>query len=129
MGKGFRNLLGKNDRVDTKLVEEFRGADAEHLSYDYFKGLTSLSVLTLGGVLTLSETAFAQDISAAQMLIAGGLIAGGGIIALQCQSDIVQVARGAKTHAPWLNIGHRLAPALFGGGIGAFLAMLVGAYI
>ena len=125
--RGFlQGIFGKHPRVDPAVVEEYRGADAENLSYDFFKGLTSLSVLTLGGVLTLSETAFGEQISSAQMLLASGLVAAGGIVSLQCQADIVQVSRGAKTYAPWLKFGHRLAPGLFGGGIGAFLAMLAG---
>lgn len=113
--------------TDAQLIAEFRGANAENLSYDFFKNMTSLSVLTLGGILTLSEGLFAERIKFWQMMIAAGLIAGGGVVALQCQADIVQMARGKKVSAAWLRFGHRLAPGLFGGGIGAFLTLIGGA--
>ena len=112
---------------DSELVQEFSEIDAENLSYDFFKNLTSLSIVTLGGVLTLSEKVFAEEIETWQMLGASGLIAASGIVALQCQADIVQVARGKKAPTSILRYGHRLAPALFGGGIGAFLFLLVAA--
>ncbi len=121
--------VGELKSSDSELLQEFNEIDAENLSYDYFKNLTSLSVLTLGGVLTLSEKVFADQIEPWQMLVAGGLVAASGIVALQCQADIVQVSRGKKAPTAWLRFGHRLAPALFGGGIGAFLVILVGAYL
>ncbi len=124
-----KSVLDKLKSDDVELVEEFTNIDAENLSYDYFKNLTSLSVLTLGGVLTLSEKVFAEQIETWQMFVAAGLVAAGGIVALQCQADIVQVARGKKAPTSWLRYGHRLAPGLFGGGIGAFLALLAGAFI
>lgn len=114
--------------TDEQLRAEFIGADAENLSYDFFKNMTSLSVLTLGGVLTLSEGFFAERIEFGQMMIAAGLIAGGGVVALQCQADIVQMARGKKPSTTWLRFGHRLSPGLLGGGIGAFLTLIAGAF-
>ena len=116
----------RRERENALLAEEFSSIDAENLSYDFFKGLTSLSILTLGGVLGLSESVFAEDINTLQMLTAGGLVAASGITALQCQADIVQVARGRKQPTVWLRWGHRIAPALLGGGIGAFLILLSG---
>ena len=116
----------RRERENALLAEEFSGIDSENLSYDFFKGLTSLSILTLGGVLGLSESVFADDINTLQMLTAGGLVAASGITALQCQADIVQVARGRKQPTVWLRWGHRIAPALLGGGIGAFLILLSG---
>lgn len=116
----------RRERESALLAEEFSGIDAGNLSYDFFKGLTSLSILTLGGVLGLSESVFAEQINTLQMLTAGGLVAASGIIALQCQADIVQVARGRKQPTVWLRWGHRIAPALLGGGIGSFLILLSG---
>jgi hypothetical protein len=115
--------------TDEELLAEFSKIDSENLSYDYFKNLTSLSVLTLGGVLTISEKVFADQIEVWQMLLASGLVAASGIVALQCQADIVQVSRGKKSPTSWLRYGHRLAPALFGGGIGAFMAILVSSFV
>ena len=114
---------------DEDLLAEFRNIDSENLSYDYFKNLTSLSIVTLGGVLTLSEKVFAEQIEVWQMMTASGLVAASGIVALQCQADIVQMSRGKKATSVWLRHGHRLAPAFFGGGIGAFLTLLAMAFV
>ena len=114
---------------DEDLLAEFGDIDSENLSYDYFKNLTSLSIVTLGGVLTLSEKVFAEQIEVWQMMTASGLVAASGIVALQCQADIVQISRGRKASSIWLRHGHRLAPAFFGGGIGAFLALLAMAFV
>ena len=110
--------------TDEQALEEYRGIDAENLSYDFFKNLTSLSILALGGVLTLSEKVFGDSINTVQMFIAAGFFAVSGIVALQCQSDIVQVARGKKAPTAWLRWGHRLVPGLLGGGVGIFLLIL-----
>ena len=115
--------------TDDELLAEFKNIDSENLSYDYFKNLTSLSIVTLGGVLTLSEKVFTDQVEVWQMMTAAGLVAAGGVVALQCQADIVQVSRGKKAPTVWLRIGHRLAPSLFGGGVGAFMAILGSAFI
>ena len=125
----FLKPRGSIELTDEDLLAEFKNIDSENLSYDYFKNLTSLSVVTLGGVLTLSEKVFADQIEVWQMMIAAGLVAAGGVVALQCQADIVQVSRGQKAPTAWLRYGHRLAPSLFGGGIGAFMAILGSAFI
>ena len=112
--------------TDEEVLAEYKGIDAESLSYDFFKHLTSLSILVLGGVLTLSQEVFSESVEDWQMFAVAGMIALGGLIALQCQSDIVQVARGKKSSSSVLRWGHRIAPAFFGAGIGVFLATLVG---
>ena len=119
-GSFVERWMAESERLQT----EFASIDAENISYDYFKNLTSLSVLALGGVLGLSETVFADRLMSVQMLTAGGLVAAAGLVALQCQADIVQVARGRKAPTIWLRFGHRLAPVLLGAGLGAFLIMI-----
>ena len=123
--KSLTERLGGTSNED--VLAEYRDIDAENLSYDFFKNLTSLSILALGGVLTLSEKVFADSIETWQMFVAAGFFAISGIVALQCQSDIVQVSRGKKAPTAWLRWGHRLAPALVGCGVGSFLVMLGGA--
>ena len=110
----------ENERLRQELCEAGPG----NISYDFFKHMVSLSVLTLGGIVGMSEGLFAGRITLPQMMIASGLIAASGIVALQCQSDIVQVARGRKEPTIWLRWGHRIVPALFGAGIGAFLILV-----
>ncbi|MXO85095.1 hypothetical protein GRI38_03520 [Altererythrobacter aurantiacus] len=127
--EGRKTLTEKlGGTTDEQLLAEFTGADAENLSYDFFKNMTSLSVLTLGGILTLSEGLFAERIEFRQMMLTAGLIAAGGVVALQCQADIVQMARGKKVSAAWLRFGHRIVPGFLGAGIGSFLALIAGAF-
>lgn len=120
-------LTEKHGTTDEQILQEFRShdIDAQNISYDYFKSLTSLSIVTLGGILTLSEKVFNEQINSAQMLMAATLLGASGFIALQCQSDIVQVSRGKKKPNFWLRWGHRIAPGLFGGGVGSFLAFIL----
>ena len=124
----------KNDNEDAVNIEptdfrdEFAGIDASDISYDYFKSMVSLSVLALGGIVGLAESLFGDRITTTQLLLVAGLMAASGIVALQCQSDIVQVARGKKTPTYWLRWGHRIVPALFGGGIGGFFVLMLGVF-
>jgi len=76
-------------------------------------------------VLTLSEKVFKDSIETPEMLTIAGFFALSGVVSLQCQVDIVQVARRKKKTSVWLRWGHRIAPGLLGGGVGAFLALLV----
>ncbi len=126
MKRHFRS--DRREAKNARLREEYSGIDSENVSYDFFKGLTSLSILSLGGILGLSESVFIDKVTTWQMLVAGGLVAASGITALQCQADIVQVSRNRKEPTIWLRWGHRVAPGLLGGGIGAFLIMLAGVF-
>ncbi len=125
----MKSVKERLQQIDDGLVTEFEAADAEDLSYDFFKNLASLSVLTLGGVLTLSESVFVDRVEPWMMFLTGGFIAAAGLLALQCQAEIVQLSRGKKPPSNFLRFGHRLAPGLFGGGIGGFLAMLGTGYL
>jgi len=109
---------------DEEILEEYKNIDAENLSYDFFKNLTSMSIFAFGGFLTISEKVFKDNVETWEMFLIAGLIAASGIISLQCMMDIVQVSRGKKDRSVWLRWGHQVAPALLGGGIGAFLAVL-----
>ena len=104
--------------------QEFRDADAENLSYDFFKFFSSTSILAIGGLLTLSQSVFSENIESWQMLAATFCVAGAGIIAAQCQHDIVQISRGSKRAGWTLRIGHVAVPTLFGAGIASFLVFI-----
>lgn len=104
--------------------EEFAGVDNDHVVYDFFKTMTSLCLLTLGGILTLSESIYGDRISLTAMFIAAGFVAFAGIIALQCMVDIVHLARGRQHASHWLRWGDRVSPGLLGAGVGVFLYMI-----
>lgn len=101
------------------------GVDPDFLTYDFFKTFTSLCMITLGGLLTLSETVFGRNFEPWQIIAVCVPVALSGIIALQCQTDMVQLAKGIKPRsAKTLKYGLRLVPSLYGLGIGGFLYVL-----
>ena len=71
-----------------------------------------------------------QHFDAWQIVAVSVPVAASGIVALQCQTDLVQLAKGVKPRSTFLlNHGLRLTPALYGGGVGAFLVILFTSYL
>ena len=98
------------------------------LAYDYFKSMVSLSVATLGGILTLGGTVFGSRIAPWQMGLAALAVGASGLIALQAQTDIMQLCQGVKPPMNSSRAALRLAPSLFGLGLGLFLAAVLLSY-
>ena len=99
------------------------------LAYDYFKSMVSVSMATLGGILTLGETVFGGRISSLQLVMAALPVAISGMLALQGQTDIVQLCQGVKPPLNSSRAALRLVPALYGTGVGIFLAFLILSYV
>lgn len=116
-----------SDEIETKpdwkalQRAEFEKVDNDHVVYDFFKTMTSLCLLALGGILTLSESVFADRISATGMLVAAVFVALSGLVSMQCMVDIVHIARGRQQSSATLRWGDRVAPGLFGAGVGMFI--------
>lgn len=104
---------------DEEMPEPRRRDSTESYLYDYFKYLTSLALLTLGGVLTLSESVsdkFSRYALTAVLI----LVAASGVLAFSGVSEIVR-ARSTGTGYRHLEILRKVAPALLAAGIGVFL--------
>ena len=99
------------------------------LAYDYFKSMVSVSMATLGGILTLGETVFGARIAPLQLVMAALPVAISGMLALQGQTDITQLRQGVKPPLDSSRAALRLVPALYGVGVGIFLAFLTLSYI
>lgn len=106
-----------------------RGLREPALAYDYFKSMVSVSVATLGGILTLGETVFGARLSPEQVIMAALPVALAGMLALQGQTDIAQVLQGLKPPLNSSKAGLKLVPALYGLGVGVFLAFLILSYL
>jgi hypothetical protein len=126
----FIELVGRS-RMSDSLPETEQASrssdrvDPDFLAYDFYKSFTSLCMITLGGLLTLSETVFGRDFQPWQIIAVCLPVAASGVIALQCQTDMVQLAKGVRPRSKFfLNYGLRLTPSLYGIGIGAFLYVL-----
>ena len=105
------------------MIDEEQGPpDGQMVLYDFFKWLTTLCLLTLGGVLSLSQSAAVhlRDGDIAKLLVPLCLAA---ILGLTGASGIVRAKVGGK--APWIRPLHRigLATASLGLGVGVFLVL------
>jgi len=102
-----------------------RTFDDEALLYDWFKHLTTVSLLTLGGVLSLSQLAAAQDIK--KPILIGVLIAlaGAGVLAFSAADQIVRARASGSPLPKQVLILQKAASALLSIGLGAFLYIFV----
>ena len=101
------------------------GGDADSMLYDWFKHLTSLSLITLGGVLSLSQVAEAKDIKPATLGVVLLLVSIAGVMAFSAADQIVQSRiKGLPlpTQVKWM---HRATPGVLGMGLGAFIYVFV----
>lgn len=99
--------------------------DGELLLYDFFKHLTSLSVLLLGGVLILAPDSNASDVAPEMVGAIIACIAIGGIMAFSGSNEIVRARFTATPTNRSLKLNRIGAPAALGLGIGMFLVMFI----
>jgi hypothetical protein len=88
--------------------------------YDWFKHLTTLSILALGGVLSLSQSEGA-NLKTSTLIIVVVLIGAAGVAAFTAAEKIMGAVANDEpmpSSVGWLQKG---APALLGMGVGAFL--------
>jgi len=101
------------------------GRDSELLLYDFFKHLTSLSILVLGGVLIIAQAAESADVKPWVIVAVLLLVSGGGVAAFSGSSEIVRSRYTATPIRPSVRWLRSLAPALLAMGVGMFLSMFV----
>ena len=100
--------------------DQLRGTGRVAMLYDWFKHLTTLSILALGGVLSLSQSGN-TDLKPATLVIVVLFIGSAGIAAFTAAEKIMNaVANDVPLPASvgWLQ---KATPALLGMGVGAFL--------
>ena len=99
-------------------------SDRELLLYDYFKHLTSLSLLTLGAVLAIAQAADSNDVKPPVLITVLVVISGGGICSFVGASEIVK-KRYTGTASRSLEFYRKAAPSLLALGVGMFLGVYV----
>jgi hypothetical protein len=100
---------------------------AHALLYDWFKHLTSLSLLTLGGVLSLSQVGGAGEIKRAVLITVLAFVAVSGVLAFS-GADMVVKSRTQGTPLPrYIHTWRGIASVILSMGVGAFLYAFVGA--
>lgn len=98
-----------------------RPVENDALLYDWFKYLTTMSLLTLGGVLTLSQSPDGADIKAPVLAAVLVVVAIAGVLAF---SGADQIVRAKLANQPLPRQVHRLqraAPLTLAMGVGGFL--------
>lgn len=100
-----------------------QGPEPDLLLYDFFKHLTSLAVLILGGVLLVAQASDPQDVKREMVVATLVLISAGGVFAFNGSSEIIR-ARSTGTPIRLSVRGARvIAPLLIALGVGMFLSM------
>ena len=94
--------------------------DAELLLYDYFKHMTTLSLVTLGGVLSIPQ-ATGVALSIRELLPAAGLIALGGAFSLYAMEAIIKARLDGRAVSRGMRWTRLIVSVSFGVGVGAFL--------
>jgi len=100
--------------------------DTEELLYDYFKHMTSLSLVSLGGVLTISQIpdAAPKPFSLGIVVV---MLALTGLSGFAGMDEIVKSRFDGKDVTKRIRLYRRLCPATLSIGLGAFLAMFFNA--
>ncbi|HEX9932792.1 MAG TPA: hypothetical protein VGB08_08125 [Allosphingosinicella sp.] len=99
--------------------------DRDLLLYDYFKHLTSLVLLTLGGMLFVMKDFDPTDVKPQMVIIAIVLISLSGVLAFGGSAEIVR-AKYENRPTKWsLALARFGSPALLSVGFGLFLAMFI----
>ena len=100
-----------------------QGDDGDLLLYDFFKHLTSLSLLTLGGVLALAKEANKTDVKPVMIIAVLVLISAAGICAFSGAGEIVRARHTKTLPLPNLKFYRMASPALLAVGVGMFLTL------
>ena len=94
--------------------------------YDWFKHLTTLSILALGGVLSLSQSGD-TDLKASTLVTVVIFIGCAGIAAFTAAEQLIRAVANddpIPASVSWLQ---KAAPGLLGMGVGAFLYVFLAA--
>jgi hypothetical protein len=114
--------MNEDDRIHTAGPES---GDPELLQYDFFKHMTSLVLITLGGMLILVKDFDPGDIKPVFVLAAVVLIGSSGAMAYSGSSEIVRARSTGTPTKRSLRIYARVAPLVLAVGLGIFLAMFL----
>lgn len=114
-----------DEEESPKLPAPAEGHDGELLLYDFFKHLTGLVLLTLGGLLIVIKDFDPKDVKPFFVIAAIVLISASGVLAYGGSSEIVRARYTRTPTRRSLQIARIVAPALLSFGLGLFLAMFI----
>jgi hypothetical protein len=99
--------------------------DPENYLYDFFKYMTSLSLLTLAAILTVSQLPEAADLKKTQIVIALGIVSLGALAAFTGAGQVVRSKLQQQPVGKQTMLCFKAAPAVYLVGVGYFLMMLL----
>jgi hypothetical protein len=103
--------------IEEELVET--GQSDETLLYDYFKHLTSLCIVSLGGVLALVPNA--KDLSRGMIIAVLIVLGGAALISFTGAGEIVRARYRREPLGKSVNLYRIAAPVLLSVGVGMFI--------
>ena len=109
-----------------ELPESRRETDADSYLYDFFKFLTSLSVLTLAAIFTVSQLHGAmQRVGKLSFGFILACVAVAGMLSFMGASELVRTKLGGKPGWSKIEFFRKAAPLAYALGVGGFLMMFV----
>ena len=108
----------------SETANEKSTVSGEDRLYDFFKHLTTLSLLTLGGILTIGNSADVE-IDVVPLMVVVRLVAIGGIGAYSGMLQIVESSLSQEKRPKRLAFYKGAATLGFGMGTGAFLSIFM----
>jgi hypothetical protein len=111
--------------IDAEAANDVRTGEQSAILYDWFKHLTSLSLLTLGGVLSLSQSDAAADIKKAMLVLVLVLLSTAGLASFSGAAMVVESRSKGVPLSRWVNIAGAIAGMALSTGLGAFLYIFV----
>jgi hypothetical protein len=110
------------DDESNLLASEAPRRQGDLLLYDYFKHLTTLSLLVLGGILSLSQTERGAQLKLPGVLLVVAVVALAGVISFSGSSEIAR-AHYQGDAPKRVDFYRKSAPAILSLGVGMFLFM------
>ncbi|MGA9582225.1 MAG: hypothetical protein WBR13_09685 [Allosphingosinicella sp.] len=99
--------------------------DGDEYLYDFFKYMTSVSLLTLGGVLTVAQMAGPDELKQHTLMMVMAPVAASTLMAFSGATEMVKAKSGRQEVSKTTRRMAKIAPAAFLIGVGAFIAMFV----
>ena len=108
------------DDESNLLASEAPHRQGDLILYDYFKHLTTLSLLILGGILTLTQTARGAELKLPGVLVVVGVVTLAGVLSFSGSGEIAR-AHFHGEQPKRIDLYRKIAPVILSLGVGMFL--------
>jgi hypothetical protein len=109
-----------DDEENNLLASRAPHRQGDLVLYDYFKHLTTMSLLILGGILTLTQTDRGSEMKLPTVLMVVGVVTLAGVISFTGSGEIAR-AHFQGQEPKRVDLYRKAAPAILSLGVGMFL--------